>query len=81
MVSVKIKTHVKEYDVGVRRVGYHQWIVKVKDIGMLIRSSQELGFIKISIAPGVRYGITCVAPRSGLSGLSDSSNRVRGLND
>ena len=29
MVSVKRKTHVEEYDVSVRRVGYHHWIVKV----------------------------------------------------
>ena len=43
---VSIKNHVEEYDISVRRVGYHQWIVKVKDVGLLIRSSQELGLIK-----------------------------------
>ena len=40
-----------------------------------------IGLYYLSIAPGVLYGITCMAPSSSLSGLPDSSNRVRGLND
>ena len=69
MVSVKRKTHVKEYGISVRKVGYlsmdsrnvrHWHVTKVKPNG---------GLYYMFAAPDVLYGITCVAPSSGLSGL------------
>ena len=69
MVSVKRKTHVKEYGVSVQKVGYllmdsrnvrHWHVTKVKPNG---------GLYYMFAALDALYGGTCIAPSSGLSGL------------
>ena len=69
MVSVKRKTHVKEYGVSMRKVGLfsmdstnvgHWHVSKVKP---------NCGLYYMFTAPGTIYGGICIAPSSGLSGL------------